>query len=70
MLDPHNLAEYIGFSEKEVKNLCKNYNIDFNEMKKWYDGYCLEGLEIYNPQSVVEVITRRKFKDYWTLLVL
>ena len=65
MLDPDNLAEYFGFTEIEVKDLCLKYNIDFNQMKKWYDGYYLEGLEIYNPQSVVEAIKRNKFKDFW-----
>ena len=67
MLDPDNLAEYFGFTEIEVKDLCLKYNIDFNQMKKWYDGYYLEGLEIYNPQSVVEAIKRNKFKDFWTI---
>ena len=66
ILDSDNLAEFVGFTEDEVKNLCLKYNVDFNEMKKWYDGYRLNGLEIYNPQSVVEAIRRKKFKDYWT----
>ena len=66
MLNPQNLAKHFGFTEIEVKNLCNKYDIDFNTMKKWYDGYLLEGLEIYNPQSVVEAISERKFKDYWT----
>ena len=67
MLDPNGLAQYIGFTENEVKDLCLKYNVDFNEMKKWYDGYYLENLEIYNPRSVVEAIRRKKFKDFWNV---
>ena len=65
MLDPNGLEQYFGFTENEVKDLCLKYNVDFKEMKKWYDGYYLESLEIYNPQSVVEAIRRNKFRDYW-----
>ena len=65
MIYPQNLGEYIGFTENEVKNLCTKYNSNFNEMKKWYDGYHLGDFEIYNPKSVVKAITSKKFDDYW-----
>ncbi len=67
MLNPRNLGEYIGFTENEVKYLCDKYDIDFSTMKKWYDGYRLKGVEVYNPKSVVEAITNDGFGDYWTL---
>ena len=35
-------------------------------MKRWYDGYCLDGISIYNPKSVVESILRDNFGNYWT----
>ncbi len=66
MINPQNLAEYIGFTETEVKDLCSKYNVDFEMMKKWYDGYHLNGLEIYNPRSVVKAISSKKFGNYWT----
>ena len=65
MIKPQNLAEYIGFTENEVKDLCLTHNINFNEMKKWYDGYHLGNYEIYNPRSVVKAITSNEFDDYW-----
>ena len=34
--------------------------------KKWYDGYCVDGVSIYNPKSVVEAMLRGKFSNYWT----
>lgn len=35
-------------------------------MKHWYDGYVLEGYEVYNPKAVVSVMTKGKFKSYWS----
>ncbi len=67
MLNPRNLAQYIGFTEKEVKTLCIDYHSDFEMMKKWYDGYHFKyGTDVYNPKSVVEAITEKGFSDYWT----
>ncbi len=69
MLGQDNLAEYTGFTEEEVENLCNKYDVDFNEMKKWYDGYNVKFrnkiYHIYNPKSVVEAINRGDFKSYW-----
>lgn len=36
------------------------------KMKKWYDGYDLKGISIYNPRSVVMSITGHDFDNYWT----
>ena len=65
MLYPRNLSEFIGFTETEVKELCLKYNVDFNKIKKWYDGYRLGNFEIYNAQSVVEAIREKEFINYW-----
>ena len=36
-------------------------------MKKWYDGYTFEdSLHLFNPNSVVKAIQRKKFSSYWT----
>ena len=66
MIDPQGLAEFFGFTEEETKDLCDEYNVDFNKVKTWYDGYKLNGIELYNPRSVVKVVTTKKFGDYWT----
>ena len=39
MTAPKKLAEYVGFTEEEVKKLCEIYDMNFAEMKHWYDGY-------------------------------
>ena len=65
MINPRELDSFIGFTEDEVKDLCKKYNRDFNEIKSWYNGYNLNGISLYNPISVVEAVLRGKCKDYW-----
>lgn len=67
MVESDMLAEYVGFTEEEVISLYKEYNMDFEEAKRWYDGYHLtEDLHIYNPKSVVDSVRRRKISNYWT----
>ncbi len=66
MTDAGDYAEYIGFTENEVEDLCRQYRIDFEKEKEWYDGYIFDGIHIYNPKSVVDSIRRRKFANYWT----
>ena len=60
------IQEFTGFTENEVRQLCDEYKKDFNEVKRWYDGYTVDGESIYNPKSVVEALTRGTFKNYWT----
>lgn len=60
------LAEFTGFTEREVKSLCEQHNMSFELMKQWYDGYDLKGISIYNPRSVVQSITNHDFDSYWT----
>jgi hypothetical protein len=67
MLDPKRMAEYVGFTEDEVKNLCAIYNMDFEQTKFWYDGYMFKRVEhIYNPKSIVDAMLEEEFKSYWT----
>lgn len=66
MMNPDMLAEFVGFTEIEVKELCECYHMDFQEMQRWYDGYCFEKQHIYNPKSVVDSLRRKKWSSYWT----
>lgn len=66
MIDASNLASFIGFTENEVKELCKQYNMDFEQIKNWYDGYHLEEYEVYNPKAVVSAMNKGKIKSYWS----
>ena len=66
MTNPRELAEYTGFTETEVKLLCEEYKMPFDETKRWYDGYNLKGVSIYNPRSVVMSMTGHDYDNYWT----
>ena len=66
MLSPSRLAPYIGFTEEEVKSLAEEYDQDFEEVKRWYDGYLLRDHQVYNPRAVVSVMLRGEYKSYWS----
>ena len=66
MVNPRNYAEVTGFTENEVRELCEKYNMSFEETKRWYDGYNLKGMSIYNPRSVVMSMTGHDYDNYWT----
>lgn len=66
MTDPREYAEFTGFTESEVAELCQKYNMPYDETKRWYDGYDLMGVSIYNPRSVVMSMTGGYFNNYWT----
>ena len=65
MTDQKALEEYTGFTEDEVKRLCAQYQMNFEEAKAWYDGYQLTNHHIYCPRSVVECMLHQKFYTYW-----
>lgn len=65
ILDAGVLAEYIGFTAEEVQDLCEKNGVDFEECRRWYDGYRQHGFEIYNPESVVMSIGEKRFSSYW-----
>ena len=57
-----------GLTDKEVKEMLKYYGAPeaFDETKKWYDGYLLDGYQVYNPKAVVSLMTKGKFRSYWS----
>ncbi len=65
MLRSKPITEYFGFTEEEVENLCRVYDMDYPSMKNWYDGYLIDGMHMSNPNSVVEAIENREFASYW-----
>ena len=65
MLKSKPITEYYGFTEDEVKNLCKEYGMDFESTKAWYDGYLIDGKHMYNPNSVSLAMKRQDFDSYW-----
>ena len=67
MVSPKQLAEYIGFTEPEVRELCQAHHMDFEETARWYDGYAFRQIEhIYNPNSVVNAMLDGEYDSYWS----
>lgn len=59
-------AQYVGFTNEEVKQLCIDYSMNLEEIKNWYDGYQFQEVgSIYNPRSVVQSMLFKKFDNYW-----
>ncbi len=64
---PLGLAKYVGFTEDEVRELCKDSPIDFEDMEKWYDGYSFtQASHVYNPNSVMRALAGGELGSYWT----
>ena len=66
MLDAAALAEYAGFTEEEVRGIADASGLDFSELQRWYDGYSVNGMDIYSPESVVMAAERQRYADYWS----
>lgn len=66
MINPGPLASYVGFTEAEVEELCRNFDMDMQEVKSWYDGYSFEEeASVYSPKSVVSCMRFGKIGTYW-----
>ena len=64
-LDTEELSGRFGFTEEELKALCDEHGIEFEECRRWYDGYRQNEFEVYNPESVVKAVRKKKFGSYW-----
>ena len=66
MVTPRNLAPYYGFTKDEVRTLASHFNMDFDELEKWYDGYQI-GAEtsMFNPNSVIQALLCDWCESYW-----
>ena len=66
IVSPLRFSPWVGFTEVDVKTLSNKYDMDFDEMKYWYDGYLARGDHIYNPNSVVTACMNGECGMYWT----
>ena len=66
MLEPSDFAEFVGFTEDEVRERCKGNRAAFEDIKAWYDGYDLVPVgSVYNPYSVMKALKSGKCQSYW-----
>ncbi len=67
MLNALQLSEFVGFTENEAKDLCEQYGMDFDECRRWYDGYRMnDKISVYNPKSMVSAMLAQEYGNYWT----
>jgi len=66
IINARNLAQYVGFTKEDVISLCQKYNMDYEECKRWYDGYRQMDIELYNPQSVTSAMCDGMYLNYWS----
>ena len=67
MTSPRQFINDFGFTASEVKALAHKYKVDFEEIKKWYNGYFTDReMPIYNPTAVVESLMSKEFESYWS----
>lgn len=65
MVSSKNLTRFYGFTEDEVRELCDKYNMEFEAVKNWYNGYLIDGIHMYNPNSVYNCMMDGSLESYW-----
>ncbi len=62
-------SDKFGFTEKEVEHLLAQFQVTdrFDDVRKWYNGYCFGGTVIYNPWSIINFLgdSAKKCQPYW-----
>ena len=53
-----NYEEYFGFTERDMKRLCDDYNLSnkYELIREWYNGYVFGDVDVYNPWSAVRYV--------------
>ena len=58
-----------GFTQPEVSKLLEDfgYGHEVEAVRRWYNGYIVGGLDVYNPWSVINYVHSHEdgFKPYW-----
>lgn len=78
MVNSPMFGEYFGFTDDEVDDLYRRYNVECDRQHKeksvtrkglrdWYNGYYTKsGERVYNPRSVVFALQFNNLANYWT----
>jgi hypothetical protein len=77
MLNDKDYYQYFGFTEQEVKELCrinnakynknKNKSLEYKDIEDWYNGYkSYNGKKIFNSWSVYHALQNNRIENYWT----
>ncbi len=68
MLRPIPYEKYFGFTEEDVTAMAENPScrVSLQELREWYEGYKLNSIDIYNPNSEVSAISDGVCQSYWS----
>ena len=67
VVDPGVTAKYYGFTREEVEELCREHDMDIEQMRHAYDGYIIGNeRSMFNPNSVMMSISKRNYNSFWT----
>ncbi len=59
-----------GYRQEDVEELLKEYNanVDYEEVKDWYNGYYWLKDKLYNPFDLLQFVKNNyRYKNYWFL---
>ncbi|MBY0545044.1 MAG: AAA family ATPase [Gammaproteobacteria bacterium] len=62
-------CSYFGFTAPEIKTLFEKSGLSnrLDDAKHWYNGYQIDGVELYNPWSIVHCIKNQgQCQPYWS----
>ena len=62
IITPMQLAQYTGFTEDEVKEICAQYGRDYDSIKEWYNGYDVTGIIPPDSNYVLQQSTGQELK--------
>ena len=66
MVEPRRMARFFGFTKEEVRALAEKYDVDFDDLVKWYDGYQIgDELSMFNPNSVMQAVDAGRCRSFW-----
>ena len=68
MLRDRLYAPYFGFTDAELDPLFADQGLvkDEQQVKDWYNGYCVNGLTLYNPWSIMSCLKNKaELAPYW-----
>lgn len=66
MVEPRKMDRYFGFTKEEVRTLAGKYDMDFDDLEKWYDGYQIgDELSMFNPNSVMMALDAGRCRSFW-----
>jgi hypothetical protein len=65
MIEADEIPPYFGFTEEDVRMLCQKYDMPFESVKQWYNGYVFDDYHMYNPNSVCSAMMKHKLRSYW-----